>query len=195
MFNSGSNTWINSQLNVNGEIIPVGTIVAIYGTNVQQGWLLCNGSTFNTSQYPQLFTYLGSSTLPDLRGVFLRGLDNGRGIDVGRVLRSYQTDSTKLPNNNFTTNTTGNHTHTTDTQGDHAHSYSINTYTQDNYGTNWALTGPYNPTSAINRTTSTAGAHSHTTTTAGSHSHTINGGDIETRPNNIALYYIIKALL
>ena len=33
--------------------------------------------------------------LPDLRGVFLRGLDNSRGLDTDRVFGSYQEDDNK----------------------------------------------------------------------------------------------------
>jgi microcystin-dependent protein len=113
------------------------------------------------------------------------------------------------------TDVQGDHTHTTDVQGNHTHNFTVNTNSNDNWGPNWALTGPYNPTSGLTRsttaagdhshtttvggshshTTTTAGSHSHTTTVSGDHSHTINGGDLETRPNNIALYYIIKALI
>ncbi len=39
--------------------------------------------------YPDLNTFLGGTTLPDFRGCHLRGNDNGRGFDTGRVLKSY----------------------------------------------------------------------------------------------------------
>ena len=54
---------------------------------------------------------------------------------------------------------------------------------------------PPPPPSLPPHTTTTAGNHSHNISYSGVHSHTINGGDSETRPNNIALNYIIKVLI
>jgi phage-related tail fiber protein len=34
--------------------------------------------------------------LPDLRGEFIRGWDNGRGVDAGRAIRTWQTDEIKI---------------------------------------------------------------------------------------------------
>ncbi|AUH00988.1 phage tail protein [Prodigiosinella confusarubida] len=54
------------------------------------GWLKCNGQTFDTALYPILATAYPSGTLPDLRGEFIRGWDDGRGVDSGRTLLSQQ---------------------------------------------------------------------------------------------------------
>ncbi|WJY13246.1 phage tail protein [Pectobacteriaceae bacterium CE90] len=54
------------------------------------GWLKCNGQAFNTALYPKLATMYPSGTLPDLRGEFIRGWDDGRGVDSGRTLLSQQ---------------------------------------------------------------------------------------------------------
>ncbi len=32
------------------------------------GWLLCDGSSFSGTTYPDLNTFLGGTTLPDMRG-------------------------------------------------------------------------------------------------------------------------------
>ncbi|MBS9436787.1 tail fiber protein [Photorhabdus noenieputensis] len=61
------------------------------------GYLICSGQQFNKSMYPKLGEAYPSGTLPDLRGEFIRGWDNGRSIDSGREILSHQ-DSTKLPN-------------------------------------------------------------------------------------------------
>ncbi|MDR1701516.1 MAG: tail fiber protein [Sporomusaceae bacterium] len=55
-----------------------------------KGWIICNGQA--TTAYPELASIVGSH-VPDLRGEFVRGLDLGRNIDVGRVFRSWQTDT------------------------------------------------------------------------------------------------------
>ncbi|XKY01999.1 tail fiber protein [Dickeya ananatis] len=54
------------------------------------GWLKCNGQSFNTSTYPLLAIAYPGGVLPDLRGEFIRGWDDGRGIDSGRTLLSDQ---------------------------------------------------------------------------------------------------------
>ncbi|EPS8351909.1 phage tail protein [Escherichia coli] len=57
------------------------------------GWLKCNGAAFDKVKYPKLATAYPSGVLPDLRGEFLRGWDDGRGIDSGRALLSMQQGS------------------------------------------------------------------------------------------------------
>lgn len=63
------------------------------------GWLECNGQSVSRTTYADLFSYIGTTygslsgstfNLPDLRGEFIRGWDNGRGLDVGRVFGSAQ---------------------------------------------------------------------------------------------------------
>ncbi|MBL4784191.1 MAG: tail fiber protein [Cohaesibacteraceae bacterium] len=70
--------------------IPVGTILAFAGSTPPTGFLRCDGNVFDAGTYPELNTVLGGTTLPDLRGEFLRGLDDGRGVDSGRSLLSAQ---------------------------------------------------------------------------------------------------------
>lgn len=56
------------------------------------GFLLMNGQAITQEQYPILYSLYGAN-LPDMRGVFIRGWDNGRGLDSGRALLSYQLDA------------------------------------------------------------------------------------------------------
>lgn len=53
--------------------MPVGSVTAFMGATAPMGWLLCDGSTFDETEYPQLYSVLGTNTVPDLRGEFLRG--------------------------------------------------------------------------------------------------------------------------
>ncbi|MCO7263942.1 phage tail-collar fiber domain-containing protein [Dickeya zeae] len=57
------------------------------------GWLKCNGQSFDKSVYPRLAQVYPSGVLPDLRGEFIRGWDDGRGVDAGRAILSAQTGS------------------------------------------------------------------------------------------------------
>ncbi|WP_244573014.1 phage tail protein [Escherichia coli] len=43
------------------------------------GWLKCNGAAFSSEMYPKLAKAYPTNKLPDLRGEFIRGWDDGRG--------------------------------------------------------------------------------------------------------------------
>ncbi|MCU1792386.1 phage tail protein [Pectobacterium polaris] len=57
------------------------------------GWLKCNGQAFDKNVYPLLAQAYPSGILPDLRGEFIRGWDDGRGVDTERGLFSEQSDA------------------------------------------------------------------------------------------------------
>ncbi|WP_338805003.1 phage tail protein [Xenorhabdus griffiniae] len=73
-----------------GSVLPVGVPVPWPTENPPEGWLICNGDSFDKAKYPKLAFAYPSGVLPDLRGEFIRGLDNGRGADPGRKLLSHQ---------------------------------------------------------------------------------------------------------
>lgn len=82
--------WISSSSNAGS--VPAGTVAYYYGTSPPTGWLIANGATISAITYPALTTVLGGTVLPDLRGIFVRGLDLGRAVDPDRTLNSYQED-------------------------------------------------------------------------------------------------------
>ena len=61
-------------------------------SSVPTGCLAMNGQRFDTRRYPKLAQKYPLGQLPDLRGEFIRGWDNGRGVDVGRSVLETQTD-------------------------------------------------------------------------------------------------------
>lgn len=77
-------------------LVPPGAFMymAFTGT-IPTGWLLCNGAAVSRTTYATLFAAIGTAwgagdgvstfNLPEGRGEFMRGFDNGRGIDSGRV--------------------------------------------------------------------------------------------------------------
>jgi len=81
---------------------PVGSVTMYAASSAPDGWLECDGSNVNRATFPNLFNVIGttfgagdgSSTfgLPDLRGEFVRGWDNNRGLDSGRSFASIQGD-------------------------------------------------------------------------------------------------------
>ncbi|WP_145554842.1 phage tail protein [Yersinia canariae] len=57
-----------------------------------------NGGTFSTTTYPKLALKYPTGVLPDMRGEFMRGWDDGRGVDSGRVILSAQVSTSIQPN-------------------------------------------------------------------------------------------------
>ena len=70
-------------------------------STVPTGCLAMNGQRFDKSRYPKLALKYPSGTLPDMRGEFIRGLDNGRGVDAGREVLSAQGEELKSHNHEF----------------------------------------------------------------------------------------------
>ncbi len=73
--------------------LPVGIPLPWPTATTPDGWLKCNGATFDKAKYPELAVAYPSGKLPDLRGEFIRGWDAGRGVDSGRVLLEPQGDA------------------------------------------------------------------------------------------------------
>ena len=82
-----------------GSSVPVGSVIAFAAATPPTGWLSCNGQYLSRVSYPRLFAVIGTTfgssdssnfRLPDMRGEFVRGWDEGRGVDVGRGFGSWQ---------------------------------------------------------------------------------------------------------
>ncbi|MBY7614026.1 phage tail protein [Escherichia coli] len=73
-----------------GSALPVGVPVPWPSATPPTGWLKCNGAAFSSEKYPNLAKVYPTNKLPDLRGEFIRGWDDGRGVDNGRALLSSQ---------------------------------------------------------------------------------------------------------
>ncbi|MGV5590744.1 phage tail protein, partial [Escherichia coli] len=84
-----------------GSALPVGVPVPWPSATPPTGWLKCNGAAFSAEEYPELAKVYPTNELPDLRGEFIRGWDDGRGIDAGRALLSAQSDLFKAHHHNF----------------------------------------------------------------------------------------------
>jgi len=85
--------------------VPVGSVTMYAANTAPTGWLECSGAAVSRTTYVGLFTAIGtvfgvgdgSTTfnLPNMRGEFARGWDNGRGIDPARAFGSSQADELK----------------------------------------------------------------------------------------------------
>lgn len=89
-----SQYWIDtdSSFNVIRDML-IGVPIPHPLSTVPTGCLSMNGQRFDKSRYPKLALKYPSGTLPDMRGEFIRGWDNGRNVDVDRALLSSQEDA------------------------------------------------------------------------------------------------------
>lgn len=99
-FHAATKYYVDN-LNRPGDGSPVGSIVYFAASAAPVGWFECNGAVLDKTIYVDLFNVIGYSfggsgnqfLLPDLRGEFLRGWDNGRGVDSSRAFGTAQTDA------------------------------------------------------------------------------------------------------
>lgn len=191
--------------------VPAGTIMAFAGETLPPGWLLCDGRALDSSD-PQfgairaaIGTIWGTGTndadaatdfnLPDLRGRFMRGVDpatatpardedratrtaSAAGGLTGANIGTVQEPATQAPSTPFVLSPSGTHAHRIGVAGDPAFTPGNLDWVTGAGRTSHLSAGPYGVGS------SAAG---------GDHSHTIvSGGDDETRPENVAVLYVIK---
>lgn len=101
--NADDTEWIDLFASMANSGTPVGTVNASASTKVPDGWLKCDGAEISRTEYADLFDSIGATfgegdktttfNLPDLRGEFIRGVDDGRGVDTDRVMGSEQGDA------------------------------------------------------------------------------------------------------
>lgn len=188
-------TWAKVAASLKARLVLTGSITAFASESTPTGFLYCDGSAVSRTTYADLFGIIGTQfgegdasttfNVPDLRGRFLRGLDDGAGRDTeaasrtamgtggntGDNIGSIQAALTALPTGGFSTDSQGGHTHTFD---------STPSITSGS--------SPYVIQPGVTTDTTDSG----TTDSGGSHTHTFSGGDNETRPINANVVYYIK---
>ena len=95
------------------QAVPTGSVHLMASTTPPSGYLKCNGAAVSRTTYADLFAEIGtafgagdgSSTfnLPDLRGEFVRGWDDSRGVDSGRNFATTQSSQNKQHNHSAST--------------------------------------------------------------------------------------------
>ena len=157
--------------------VPVGTVIWYGGSTAPTGYLKCNGDAIAngsgttqsiTANFSALYAVVGA-TLPDIRGEFIRGFDDGKGTDSGRSIRSTQAEAYKSHAHDVTD---PGHTHTGDVEAARHSSGTMGS------GDTHALI------SNSSRSLSIDSADSDLTVDA--------EGGTETRPRNVALLACIK---
>ena len=181
------------------QAVPTGSVHMMATTTAPSGYLKCNGAAVSRTTYADLFAIIGtthgggdgSSTfnVPDLRGEFVRGWDDGRGVDSSRGFGTSQSDANKQHNHNATVTTTIS-------PADHNHVFPGDDHLAAANGRG----GWTNRTTAsfgFDADSNTSGAGrvyrtSDVTLSASSSVSIDNDGGSEARPRNIAMMYVIK---
>ena len=190
--------------------VPVGSIIPWAGAVTSgaaleepiAGWVVCNGATLSTDiKYDELKTVLGNAwgtnKVPDLRGTFLRGVNNGRSDDykdpdvadrqavnsgnIGDNVGSFQRDEFGSHSHPANANTVGDHNHLVN--GDAAN--GVMGTGDDDDGGDRVLKNSDGAHDGNNENTEGGGSHTHTITLT-------NSGGSESRPVNAGVNFIIK---
>ena len=182
--------------------VPSGAVFCMAVATIPSGYLECNGQTVNRTSYAALFAVIGTQygagngsttfEVPDLRGEFIRGFDNGKGTDSGRSIGTAQAAAF------------GQHQHSVDlTTSNKSLTGSVQAISQS-YRIDGTASGVFSK--ASNRNARLFGNSGGEAQCGGfdmdaSHDHTVTGNtgnqgstsnSNETRPRNIAMMYIIK---
>lgn len=187
--------------------IMVGQVAMFAMGTPKPGWLKCNGAAVSRTTYAALFAEIGTTfgsgngsttfNLPDMRGEFPRGWDEGRGIDTGRVLGSFQTGEIQSHTHAGSASAAAAHSHTASTGGAGAHGHWFGLARElFQRGTDAGFGDQQMDGSALGVTNDVAN-HTHTVSVdaGGAHSHTItinSTGGTETRPRNVAFQFCIR---
>jgi len=159
---------------------PPGSIIAFGGSTPPSGWLLCDGSTYPVTQYPNLAAAIGNNFggsgsnffVPDLRGRFLRGVDTASANNFGVIATNDPDAATRTAMN------TGGNT------GARVGSVEVDTFANHTHGIpgGQGSDGGQQGAPTIYTIAIGGGVYASTYATGGS----------ETRPKNVYVNYIIK---
>lgn len=178
---------------VAGNGVPVGTVMPFLGDNAPDGWLLCHGQSIADAKYAKLRAVSGWTTVPDLRGRFLKGAGTSSNIPITQYdevgARAYQGQSIMRhyhDKGSLGTSSAGNHSHIVSLgkwgrSFEGANDVEHTLYFHRDWDANNATQGN------LHRKTRDAGAHTHQITGA-----TAWHGTEENRPWSFTVNYIVK---
>ena len=187
--------------------VPSGAVMNFAMLTAPSGWLKADGSAVSRSTYSSLFSAIGTTfgngngsttfNLPDLRGEFIRGWDDGRGVDSGRAFGSNQSSQNEAHSHSGSTNSAGSHSHSGSTSSVGNHTHNMQNFAEGPLGGGKRGHRAWDDRFIHNQSTGGGGSHSHSLSinSAGSHVHsfsTNSSGGNESRPRNIALLTCIK---
>jgi len=166
--------------------VPVGAVIAYVGSRDQvgklssEGWLLCDGRVLDKNDFPELFNAIGIAfggdgapnfNAPDLRGMFLRGVSGDSNRDPEAGSRTAQAKQGNTGNNVGTVQQ--------DQLKNHKHTWNGNFGNIGDDGSSLRIQLADNNTGNLGNLDTT----------------NTDGGGLETRPINVYVFYLIKAIM
>tara|TARA_Y100000592_G_scaffold72324_1_gene112525 strand:+ start:1563 stop:2696 length:1134 start_codon:yes stop_codon:yes gene_type:complete len=180
------------------QAVPTGSVHMMATTTAPSGYLKCNGAAVSRTTYADLFAVIGtthgagdgSSTfnVPDLRGEFVRGWDDSRGVDSGRSFGSSQSDANKQHNHTATSTSTIS-------PADHNHVFPGDDnliFANGQGGWTDRRTGTFNYDAKSQSGNGRIYRTSDATLSVSTSTSVANDGGSEARPRNVAMMYVIK---
>ena len=223
---SANDWWVTADTR---DKTPVGTIVTFAGDDAPAGYVRCDGTSYSRTdaRFLELFARLSTANgatvsprwgfvdatnfrVPDLRGVFLRGVDSGRGQDpdansrtaaypngsTGGVVGSYQDSDNRSHQHNVSlsgnTGDAGNHNHGVNANPGERGLIRRSATSDPNWTTDGADGGGRGTEPDVVNAPSAIpfdGNHSHSISRSGVSGAT---GGSESRPKNVYVNYFIK---
>lgn len=156
---------------------PVGAPIPWPTAVPPSGFLAMTGQSFSATTYPKLALAYPSLVLPDMRAEFIRGWDNGRGVDSGRALLSAQGDAARALTGSFTF---------VDQQSSYG---GGDVFSGAFSGSNNALSRTISTSSIVNASASVLARYS----VVNFNTAAVTPTSTEYRPRNITFYYIVRA--
>lgn len=185
---------------------PAGAVIAYAGDVIPNGYLYCDGAAISRTAFAALFTAIGTKhgqgdasttfNLPDYRGRFLRGFDNGTARDPDAASRTAMAlggatgdgvGSVQIAKTAFPVDTPFTFGGTTTGQSVN-HSHTVTTTNFAGNGGNGKVAGSSGNTGDLTPGGTSGASTDHTHDYSG----TVAGGDAETRPLNANVRYLIK---
>ena len=180
------------------QAVPTGSVHMMATTTAPSGYLKCNGAAVSRTTYADLFAIIGtthgagdgSSTfnVPDLRGEFVRGWDDSRGVDSGRSFGSSQSDANKQHNHTASATTSispSAHNHVFPGDDQFAFADGVGGWTN-------RTTGSFNYDAKSQSGNGRVYRTSDITITGSTTVTVDNSAAGEARPRNVAMMYVIK---
>ena len=110
-----------------GTTVPIGAIMMWTTASAPTNWLICDGGAFTVGDYPSLAVVLAGGVVPDMQGLFVRGVGTIHGSAAG-ILKSVGGAGvgTMSDGNKITTNELPEHKHDITDPG-HTHNTTVDT--------------------------------------------------------------------
>lgn len=148
------------------QCIPAGTIELYAGTDVPDGWLICNGQTVERTAFPQLYDAIGTKygagdgsttfAVPNLQGRVPVGVSSSYALGSTGGESTHKLTIAEMPSHTHAQNA---HSHTTSGHVNYNSAYTNDSAVGTGYKWGTSKVSSTDDTTATNKNTGGSGAH------------------------------------